>query len=281
MKESRGRVITLIAILAIVLVWLVLDSLAPSNPIRTTVSRIVSPVQYAIHWLGTPFRAMADSFKSVQALCDENEALREENSSLRNQIIILQEAQLENEFLRKQLAFKDTVPSYRLLSAEVIGRDPSEIFQYLIIDRGSEDGVRVKMPVITADGLVGRISEVGPVTSRVMLLTDASSSVSTLIQRSRATGMTQGYPGRGLMMRYIAQTDSVKERDLVLTSGLGGAFPPKLVVGQVVEVRQLDVAMFQEALVIPAVNFTSLENVMVVISFEEQPVEPQPTPEGP
>ncbi|MHB9034002.1 MAG: rod shape-determining protein MreC [Anaerolineae bacterium] len=281
MKGNRAYVITLIVVLGIVLAWLILDNLSPVNPVRAVVSRIASPLQYAFRWVGTPFRSIADSLEGIQRLRDENTTLRKENAELRNQVILLQEAQLENETLRKELSFKSSVPSYQLLSAEVIGRDSSELFKYIIIDRGSNDGVQAGQPVITSDGLVGRISEVGPVSSKIMLITDSSSSVSTLIQRSRATGMTQGYPGQGLVMRYIPQSDSVQVGDIVLTSGLGGGFPMRLVVGQVAEVTDQDVAMFQEARIIPAVNLPALESVMVMLSFEEGAPEPsaQPTPQ--
>jgi rod shape-determining protein MreC len=276
-KGTRVRVIVLILVLCLVLAWLILDSLSPSNPIRTVFSRIASPFQYALRWAGTPFRSITAGLESVQKLRDENASLRDENSRLRNQVILLQEAQIENENLRKELLFKSSVPSYQLLSAEVIGRDPSNLFQYLIIDRGTDDGVSVGLPVITADGLVGRISEVNPGSSKVMLLTDSSSSVSALIQRSRATGMAQGYPGRGLILQYIPQADSVVVGDLVLTSGLGGRFPKRIVVGQVAEVIKQDVAMFKEARIIPAVSLESLESVMVVLSFQSPDATPVPT----
>jgi rod shape-determining protein MreC len=276
-KGTRARVVVLISVLCLVLAWLILDSLSSSNPIRVVFSRITSPVQYALRWVGTPFRSIAAGLESIRKVRDENATLRQENSELRNQVILLQEAQIENETLRKELNFKSSVPSYQLLSAEVIGRDPSNLFQYLIIDRGSDDRVSVGLTVITAEGLVGRISEVNPGSSKVMLLTDSSSSVSALIQRSRATGMAQGYPGRGLMMQYIPQAESVEVGDIVLTSGLGGRFPKRIVVGQVVEVTKQDVAMFKEARIVPAVSLESLESVMVVLSFEISEVSPAPT----
>jgi rod shape-determining protein MreC len=277
-KGTRARIVVLIVVLGLVLTWLILDSLSPTNPIRTGFSRIAAPFQYALRWIGTPFRSIAVGMESIQKVRDENTALRQENSTLRNQIILLQEAQIENETLRQELKFKSSVPSYQLLSAEVIGRDPSNLFLYLIIDRGSDDGVNVGMPVITADGLVGRISEVNPGSSKVMLITDSSSSVSALVQRSRATGMAQGYPGRGLVMQYIPQADSVQVGDIVLTSGLGGRFPKRLVVGQVAEVIKQDVAMFKEARIIPAVNLASLESVMVLLGFQTTEETPVPTP---
>lgn len=280
MKGSRTQVIVLIALLCLVLAWLILDGLAPSNPIHNIVSQVASPLQYVLRWAGTPFRFIGERFISVRKLRSENASLRQENSELRNQVILLQEAQIENEILRRELNFKSSVPSYELLAAEVIGRDASELFQFLIIDRGYNDGVRVGLPVVTADGLVGRISEVSPVSAKVMLLTDSSSSVSSLVQRSRATGMTQGYPGRGLILRYVPQSQSVEVGDIILTSGLGGGFPMRLVIGQVAEVFDQDVAMFKEARLIPAVNYSSLESVMVMLSFQPLTTE-MPASEAP
>jgi rod shape-determining protein MreC len=208
-----------------------------------------------------------DLVTGLSHLQAENEALREQSAELRNQVILLQEAQIENETLRRQLSFKSSVPSFRLLSAEVIGHDPSNLLQYLIIDRGAQDGVQRGMAVLTAEGLGGRISEVSADSAKVMLITDPSSSVSALIQRSRATGSVQGYPNGELVMRYIPQGDTVAPGDIVLTSGLGGNLPRRLVIGQVASVKRQDVEMFQEARLIPAVNLRDLETVMVLLSF--------------
>jgi rod shape-determining protein MreC len=124
------------------------------------------------------------------------------------------------------------------------------------------------MPVLTDAGLVGRISQVNRNAAQVMLLTDPSSSVSALIQRSRATGMVQGRLGAELVMRYIPQTETVVVGDVVLTSGLGGTFPKRLVIGQITQVRHDDVEMFQEATIAPAVDLYDLESVMVLLNFD-------------
>ena len=197
----------------------------------------------------------------------EIEALRQENVALRDQIILLREAQIENETLRRQLNFKSAVPNFQLLSAEVIGHDPNNLLQYLIIDRGTADGIEPGMPVLAGRGLVGRIAEASASSSKVMLITDPSSSVSALVQRSRATGLVQGYSGHDLVMRYIPQGETVSPGDVVLTAGLGGNFPKRLVIGQVASVEHRDVMMFQEAKVLPSVSLRDLEVVMVLLNF--------------
>ena len=266
-SESRNRAVAVVLILSFVLGWLILDQTGGPNPVRDAFSVVVSPVQFAVYRLARPLFRVAGRLKSMTSLESDNEALRQEITALRSQIALLREAQIENETLRRQLNFKSAVPNMRLLSAEVIGYDPSNLLQYLLIDRGTGDGIQRGMPVLAAEGLVGRISEASSSSSKVMLITDPSSSVTAFIQRSRATGIAQGYPGHQLLMRYIPQGDTVLPGDVVLTSGLGGNFPKKLVVGQVASAEQRDVGMFQEARVVPAVNLRDLEVVMVLLSF--------------
>jgi len=267
-NETRQWAVAVVLVLALILSWLLLDQLQGPNPIRDVASYVISPVQFVMQRLTRPLAQVVSTVRELANLRAENEALRRENAALRNKLILLHEAQIENEMLRRQLHFKSALPNMELLAAEVIGHDPSNLLQYLIIDRGSRDGLRRGMPVLADEGLVGRISEVSASSAKVMLITNPSSSVTALIQRSRATGIVQGQVGaKELIMRYIPQGDVVEPGDIVLTSGLGGNFPKRLVIGQVVSVERKDVAMFQEAQVAPAVNLRDLEVVMVLLNF--------------
>lgn len=272
MNALRSRAVAVILILCIVLLWLVLDQTSHANPLQDAFSRVVSPFQFVLRKASNPVFDIASSIRHLVNVQSENKALRKEIAELRNQIVLLQEAQIENEMLRRQLNFKSAVPNFRLLSAEVIGRDPNNLLQYLIIDRGASDGVQQGMAVLTAEGLVGRISEVSADSSKVMLITDPSSSISAMIQRSRATGSVQGYPHGELLMRYIPPGDTVAPGDIVITAGLGGNLPKRLVIGQVVSVKRGDVEMFQEAKLVPVVDLHGLETVMVLLSFTPQEI---------
>jgi rod shape-determining protein MreC len=179
----------------------------------------------------------------------------------------LREAEIELGTLRDLLEFKQANPSFEMLAAEVIGRDSSNLLEFLVIDRGTQDGIGLGMPVVTNRGLVGRVTMVYPHSARVMLLTDVASSVSALIQSSRATGVVQGQGRRGLILRYLELGEQVQVGDIVLTSGLGSNFPKRLVIGQVTEARQTRVEMFQEVLLQSAVDFDRLESVLVIQSF--------------
>ncbi|MFH1085096.1 MAG: rod shape-determining protein MreC [Chloroflexota bacterium] len=267
MNKPRHQAVAVIAALALVLAWLVLDQRGGPNPIRDGLSYALAPIQFALTRAVRPLATITSYVGRLSQLERDHASLRQENATLRSQITLLQEAAIENARLRQQLRFQSSVPSFELLSAEVIGRDPNNLLAYLIIDRGAADGIKTGMPVLAPQGLVGRVGQVSAASAKVMLITDASSSVSALIQRTRSTGVVQGFAGRELRMRYMPQGEVVEPGDVVLSAGLGGNFPRRLVIGQVASVDKQDVAMFQEARVIPAVPMGELETVMVLLNF--------------
>ncbi|MFO7696747.1 MAG: rod shape-determining protein MreC [Anaerolineae bacterium] len=268
MRAGHRSAVALVVVLFVVLVWMVLDGVGAANPIRDSLTGVISPLQLVFSRAVRPLTSQFAGLRRGADLVRENEDLTKQTAELRSQLILLSEAQHENEELRRQLDFKSAVPNYQLIAAEVIGRDPSSYLQYLIIDRGLDDGIRQGMPVLTDAGLVGRIARVSQGSSQVMLLTDSQSSVGAYIQRSRATGVVQGQLGSDLVMNYILQDETVVVGDVILTSGLGGAFPKRLVIGQVVETRQTDVDMHQNAIVAPAVDLGELEMVMVLLNHD-------------
>jgi len=237
------------------------------RPVEDVAFTLFAPLQYSFHWVSARIAHAVQTVRDLNSLQRRVQELQETVDRLMIENVRLHEADIERANLRDQLHFKLANPTYNLLAAEVIGYDPSNLLQYIIIDRGTQDGVATGMPVVTARGLVGRITSVYPHSARVMLLTDPASSVNALIQSSRATGVVQGQGQRGLAMRYIEQDEQVQVGDVVLTSGLGGNFPKRLVIGQVTAIKRDDVEMFQEVQVQSAVNFDRLEMVLVVQSF--------------
>ncbi|MBU1879850.1 MAG: rod shape-determining protein MreC, partial [Chloroflexi bacterium] len=215
----------------------------------------------------TEAQGLLQSLADLGILRQQIAELERERDALLAENVRLREAERENVVLREQLGYQQAHPQLELLPAQVVGRDPTNLLRTLLIDKGAEDGVRAEMVVVTPRGLVGRIDHVGSNWAQVLLITDMSSSVNAMVQRSRATGVVQGYVGGRLVMRYIPQGESVVINDLILTSGLGGAFPKGLLIGQVTEVRQKDIEMFQEAEIQSIVNFYRLEQVLVVLNF--------------
>jgi rod shape-determining protein MreC len=237
------------------------------KPAEDAVFTLLAPLQYSFHWVATRITRGIQTIRELGALQSRVDELQRTVDRLMIENLRLREAEIELTVLREQLQFKLANPTYQLLAAEVIGRDPSNLLHYIMIDRGTEDGLAVGMPVVTARGLVGSLTAVYPHSARVMLLTDPSSSVNALIQSSRATGIVQGQGRASLALRYVEQREQVQVDDIVLTSGLAGNFPKRLVIGQVRAVKRNDVDMFQEILVQSAVDFDRLETVLVMQSF--------------
>jgi rod shape-determining protein MreC len=174
--------------------------------------------------------------------------------------------------MRQMLRFAQTRPGLDLrgaqIVAQVIGQESNNFLGYIMLDLGTNHGIEVGFPVVTDRGLVGRISEVTDTTSKVLLIEDASSAVNAVLQSSRLNGVIRGTPGGNLLMDYIPQAESFSVGEVVLTSGLGGRFPKGIPIGQVIEIRQRDIDVFQQAVVRPTVDFPRLELVMVVTNFD-------------
>lgn len=186
-----------------------------------------------------------------------------ENRQLRAELVAQNELRHENERLRRLLGFVEeaTVPT---LAAHVIAEDASSWFRTIEIDRGAVDGIRDGMPVVDAAGLIGRIVRTTPHSSRVLLITDASSAVAVLVQDQRIRGVCRGQGGE-LALDFALLQDAIQVGDGVITSGLGGVFPKGLVVGFVRSVQREQFGLFQTIEVEPAVDFSRLEEVLVLL----------------
>jgi rod shape-determining protein MreC len=163
----------------------------------------------------------------------------------------------------------------------VIGRDPSPFLHYIIINRGSNDDILRGMPVVTNQGLVGRIDAVLADAARVQLITDPGSSVNSQLQNAKTNAVTLGSVTGDITLDMISQNVEVQPGDLILTSGLGGGYPANIIIGQVVTVRSLEFELFQQATIQPAVDFNRLQIVLVITNrrpVDIAPLEPQTTP---
>ncbi len=231
---------------------------------------ILPPLATAQDWVSQRYftiRDLVTSPRDVAALQFRISELEAESAQLQDRIIALQEQAAEAEVLGALLNYARTRPESRYLSTNVIGLDPSPFIRSINIGAGSDRGVLHGMPVLTDEGLVGRVTEVTAATSRVQLITDPASAVNVLLQGSRADGLLAAQPNGELWVELIDQNANVEPGELVLTSGLGGAFPADIPVGHVVSVRRRDFELFQRAVIQPTVNFDELEIVLLVTNF--------------
>jgi rod shape-determining protein MreC len=210
------------------------------------------------------------SFSDVEALRERNAELEEQLAELTGEVVQLREIASDYERLSNLLEYTTSTTRQEYLTADVIGQGQIGFVRSIIINKGTRDGIALGMPVVTELGLVGRIWRVTANSSQVQMVTDQNSFVSGRLQTSRAEG-TLGGEGleRGqLEMLFIPLDAEIPIGDLVITSGLGGNFPPDIVIGQVVSVRNLEFELTQEAQVASLIDFPTLEFVLVVTSFE-------------
>jgi len=228
-------------------------------------------------WFSTRFVAVQDFVtapRDVTSLRQRNAELENDIASLQAQNIELQQKVAETEILAALVDFSRANPESSYKAASVIGRDPSPFLHYVIIDRGSNDGIQRGMPVVTAQGLIGRVDAVIADAARVQLITDPASSINIRFQNSNLQAVLSGSVTGDLSLDLIPQDVTLEEGSVVLTSGLGGGFPPDLIIGQVINVRKREADLFQQAFVQPVVDFTRLEIVLVITNFRPVNIEP-------
>jgi rod shape-determining protein MreC len=206
-------------------------------------------------------------YVDLRRLREENTRLQGEVVTLRRRIDQLEEQALETQRLQRLLAMRQSSRT-EFVAARVVGKDATNWFKTILLDRGSREGVRRNQPVLAPDGLVGRVVEITPTSAKVQLLTDPVSAVGGLVQRTRVTGIVSGNLGAGTRVRYLPFLADVVVGDEVVTSGMGGVFPKGIPIGRITAVERRSGALFQEATLQPVVDLGRLEEVMILTGLE-------------
>ena len=251
--------------------------LALSGILRPILGVVLDPFVSIQRWLSDRYMALYDFFtlpRDVTELLQRNTQLENEVSNLQSQVIQLQEQLRETEVLYSLLDFARARPQDQYIAAAVIGQDPSPFLNYVIIDRGSDDGIRYGMPVVTQQGLVGRVDAVTSSAARVQLITDPGSVVNVKFQNKSESAQIQGSVTGEISLELLAQTVAIDAGEILLTSGLGGNYPVDILVGQIVDVEKTANNLFQSAVVQPVVDFNAMRAVLVIVNFERINIQP-------
>ncbi len=172
------------------------------------------------------------------------------------------------------LDFARARPENQYIASTIIGRDPSPFLHYIIIDHGSDDGLRHGMPVVTNQGLVGTIDAVTAKAARVLLINDPGAVVNIYLQSTQVQAQLSGSLTSEISLDMVPQDVEIPSGELILTSGLGGDYPQDIIVGQITSVRKRENDLFQTAVVSPAVDFSKLSAVLVIINFTPVDITP-------
>ncbi len=228
----------------------------------------LGPIQNVFTRISLSSIRLKNRYISLWNLQEENDQLRKELGTYHAQLDEYRSAYARNRFLENELDFKKK-ESFPALMARVVGKDPSFWFQTLIIDRGKNDGVIKGMVARNSRGVVGQIVQVSDKYSKVLLANAPSSAIDAIVQKSRARGILKGAGKQGYILQYILKNGDVKEGDTIVTAGIGGMFPPEIILGTVTKVHSKRRGMFLEIEVEPAVDFARLEVLFIDLSEEQ------------
>ncbi len=271
--KSKFFVILLVIAVFFVTVSSVLSLTGNSFIVRNTVNVISFPFRYVANFIGDGAQGFVKYFKNIDKLIDENNALKEENKNLRDELADKNAAIEENDRLRDYLELYETHTSYYFKEATVIGYESSSYMSTLTLNVGSLHGISKKMPVIVTDGIVGHVSEVGLNWCRVVTLIENYSSVGAYTDRTGALGVVEGdysLKDSGLCyFKNIKADADVKVGDKVVSSGVGSIYPEGFEIGEVVEIKSDSVSRTLVAKIKLSADLTSLTKVMVLTGIKE------------
>jgi len=224
---------------------------------------VCAPFQKASTFVTKTIQGVVQDYLFLFHVQKENAVLRQKIADLQKEKHQLKEMALANERLQKLLQFREKI-SLSVVAAEVIGQDPSSWFKSVTINKGEKEGVRKGMAVISAEGVVGQILKTASHYSTVLLITDYNSAIDSIIQRTRAKAIVEGKGENRCQLKYLLRTEEVAVGDIVVTSGLSGNLPKGLMVGEVRKVDKKGHGVFQYAELVPSVDLTKLEEVLVI-----------------
>lgn len=244
--------------------------------VSQTLSTAVAPFEYTASKITFTAKTGIDIIDQSISKWSDLEDLKKENAGLKAEQLRYSEILAENIRMKDLLRFKQGYTRFNLLGASVIARDYGTWMNTLMIDRGSDSGIKVYMPVIAPEGVVGFVSEVYLKTARVQLLLDPRTVVGGMVQRpaSRVVSMVSGNSGKQGVLSFIniSREADVIKGDVVITSGYGGVYPKGLAVGTVEKVSDDLEKVSLDADIKPAVDFSHLEEVFVITDFIQKSV---------
>jgi rod shape-determining protein MreC len=232
---------------------------------------IVSPLQNAVTASIHSLRSMWMHYFFLVSTEKENDNLKKILARTIYDVNYCKETEISNDRFRKLLDFKNA-SKLQLLSAGVIGKDPSQWYKTLVIDKGVSEGITKGLPVVVPEGIVGQVIDASDHYAKVLLVIDSNSAVDALVQQTRAHGIIKGDSDGLCLLNYVSRKEVVNIGDAVVSSGLDGVFAKGLLIGKVTDIIRNKSGIFQDIEVSPFVDFDKIEEVLVVLSPPSQSI---------
>ena len=268
-RNKKGGIIGIIVTIIILILLVVLTNTENSNLsyIENIANKLVNPIQNGLTYVKNKVHGNSSFFTNINDLKKENQELQAKNSKLEETLRELETIKAENQTLKEYLNLTQKYTDYKTVAADVISRDISNYSKTIVINAGKKSGIKENMTVIAAEGLVGHVISVTETTSKVQTIVDSSSNTSSILSSSRDSIVCKGLLEQNNNMKavYIPTDASIAQGDTVETSGLGGIYPKGLKIGKLTQIVQTKNPTEKYAIIEPAVDFTKLETVLVII----------------
>ena len=270
-QRARQVFYLIASLVALSLFLTVLDGRDMLDPVKGVVGGLLTPISRTLTGAGSAINSGNSGTASDSELARQLDEITLERDQLAAENARLREMVEENSELRNQLGFQEAHPELTAVTATVIGRDPEGIEKFILIDRGSNDGIRVGMAVVSPNFLVGEVTEVDENRSRVLLMIDAGFQTGARLQMSRGTGIVYGLwqAGGRAEMRHIPIDTEVNPDEVIVTSGRSFMIPEGLIIGRILEIHRNELGSEISLSVLPLVDFDSLETVTVITGGRE------------
>lgn len=286
-RSAHFKIMCLILVLLLIIMFVVSALGVGSSPQSSVLGAVVTPIQRAATAVSDGFRSFFGVWGERDKLKEENAALQSEVNKLRRELIDYDSAKQENILYKDYLGIKEENPDLEFEPAVLISRDAADNYYSFSINKGSINGISKNDPVITADGLVGYVSELSLTYSTVTTILDVDTNVSAIDARTRRdTGIVTGdikLAAKGLCnMTMMSDKEGISVGDLVVTTGYGGIFPADMLIGTIIEIDESSKDISYVATIEPAADIADVSNVLVITSFNGQggKVAESETPDG-
>ena len=264
---GRRNLIIFVSLVLVSFALMTFDIRRSQSPtfIEKALMWVVSPVQNLITYTLDSAGDFVNHYLLVADVSKENEKLKQEIDKLIRQNNQLREELRKRDRVAELLRYQEE-RQLEAVVATVIGKDATQWARVVFINKGTQDGIRENLAVVTHAGVVGHVIQAGLNTSKVMLVVDGRSSIDTLFSHDRVSGIVVGTGMEFCEMKYVPITAEVNVGDQIISSGLGGLYPKGLVVGTVISITKATQGLFQEITIAPSADFSRLEEVLVLLS---------------